>query len=160
MYKRQDLVREIQRTARRDSKEAQLVVRRSPEEDAQRKAELEARRSKAIELAVATFDAHVDERGDNSQIWASMLKEGIKRRKHDFYESYYGIRAFGNLLEEAQARGLLEIGRDEKSGTYVQRSNGIVARLESAAEAVAEALPSAAAELLLAEGVPGEERCV
>ena len=152
-----DLVREIQRTARRDSKEAQLVVRRSPEEDAQRKAELEARRSKAIELAVATFDALVAERGDSSKIWASMLKEAIKRRKPDFSESYYGFRAFGNLLEEAQARGLLEIGRDEKSGTYVQRSNGIVARLESAAEAVAEALPSAAAELLLAEGVPGEE---
>jgi hypothetical protein len=101
------------------------VVRRSPEEDAQRKAELEARRSKAIELAVATFDALVDERGDSSKIWASMLKEAIKRRKPDFNESYYGFRAFGNLLEEAQARGLLEIGRDEKSGTYVFRRNGI-----------------------------------
>jgi hypothetical protein len=38
-----DLVREIQRSARRDSKEAQAAVRRSPEEDAQRKEELEAR---------------------------------------------------------------------------------------------------------------------
>ena len=151
-----DLVRESQRTARRDSKEAQPAVRRSPEEDAQRKAELEARRSKAIELAVATFDALVAERGDSSKIWASMLKEAIKRRKPDFSESYYGFRAFGNLLEEAQARGLLEIGRDEKSGTYVQRSNGIVARLESAAEVVAEAMPSAAAEPPV-ESSPGEE---
>ncbi|HEY2022609.1 MAG TPA: NYN domain protein, partial [Paraburkholderia sp.] len=33
-----------------------------------------------------------------------------------------GFRAFGNLLEEAQARGLLEFGRDEKSGAYVYRS--------------------------------------
>jgi hypothetical protein len=31
-----------------------------------------------------------------------MLKEAIKRRKPDFNESYYGFRAFGNLLEEAQ----------------------------------------------------------
>ena len=85
-----------------------------------------------------------------------MLKEAIKRRKPDFSESYYGFRAFGNLLEEAQARGLLEIGRDEKSGTYVQRSNGIVARLESAAEVVAEAMPSAAAEPPV-ESSPGEE---
>jgi hypothetical protein len=45
-----------------------------------------------------------------------MLKEAIKRRKPDFNESYFGFRAFGNLLEEAQARGLLELGRDEKSG--------------------------------------------
>ena len=41
-----DLVRESQRAARRDSREAQPAVRRSPEEDAQRKAELEARRSR------------------------------------------------------------------------------------------------------------------
>jgi hypothetical protein len=50
-----------------------------------------------------------------------MLKEAIKRRKPDFNESYFGFRAFGNLLEEAQSRGLLELGRDEKSGTYVTR---------------------------------------
>jgi uncharacterized LabA/DUF88 family protein len=132
-----DLVREMQR---------QPVVRRSPEEDAQRRAELEERRSKAIELAVATFDALVAERGDSSKIWASMLKEAIKRRKPDFSESYYGFRAFGNLLEEAQARALLEIGRDEKSGTYVFRSNGISTRAEATAEAVAETLPLAPVE--------------
>ncbi len=129
-----DLVREMQRSARRDSREAQPVVRRTPEEDAERRAELEARRSKAIELAVATFDALVGERGDSGKIWASMLKEAIKRRKPDFNESYYGFRAFGNLLEEAQARGLLAIGRDEKSGTYVFRRNGIAAAGELGAD--------------------------
>jgi hypothetical protein len=68
---------------------------------------------------VETFDALVSERGDSGKIWASMLKEAIKRRKPDFSETYYGFRAFGNLLEEAQERGLLEFGRDEKSGAYV-----------------------------------------
>lgn len=150
-----DLVRESQRAARRDSREAQPAVRRSPEEDAQRKAELEARRSKAIELAVATFDALVAERGDSSKIWASMLKEAIKRRKPDFSESYYGFRAFGNLLEEAQARGLLEIGRDEKSGTYVFRSNGIAARAELPVEMAAEPTSGASVELH-SEGITGE----
>ncbi|MCM8613634.1 NYN domain-containing protein [Accumulibacter sp.] len=129
-----DLVREMQRAARRDSREAAQATRRTPEEDAERRAELEARRSKAIELAVATFDAMVDERGDSGKIWASMLKEAIKRRKPDFNESYYGFRAFGNLLEEAQARGLLAIGRDEKSGTYVFRRNGLAAAGESGSE--------------------------
>ncbi|MBN8448112.1 MAG: NYN domain-containing protein [Candidatus Accumulibacter sp.] len=141
-----DLVREMQRSARRDSKETQPAVRRSPEEDAERRAELEARRSKAIELAVATFDALVDERGDSGKIWASMLKEAIKRRKPDFSESYYGFRAFGNLLEEAQGRGLLEIGRDEKSGTYVFRRNGIAARVLSSAEAATEPVEVATLE--------------
>jgi uncharacterized LabA/DUF88 family protein len=142
-----DLVREIQRSARRDSKEAQPAVRRSPEEDAQRKAELDARRSKAVELAVATFDALIGERGDSSKIWASMLKEAIKRRKPDFNESYYGFRAFGNLLEEAQKRGLLVIGRDEKSGTYVYRSNGGEAAVELVgSEGLLLVLPAAPSE--------------
>jgi len=152
-----DLVREIQRSARRDSKEAQPVARRSPEEDAQRREELEARRTKAVELAVATFDALVGERGDSSKIWASMLKEAIKRRKPDFNESYYGFRAFGNLLEEAQSRGLLEIGRDEKSGTYVHRSNGVGVRAESVGEPLTASEPvaplmTATEESVLADG--------
>ncbi len=119
-----DLVREIQRSAaRRDPKAGQLAARRTPEEDKQRKDELEARKSEAVELAVATFDALVAERGDSGKIWASLLKEAIKRRKPDFNESYYGFRVFGNLLEEAQSRGLLELGRDEKSNAFVYRSS-------------------------------------
>jgi len=119
-----DLVREIQRSAaRRDPKSAQHAPKRTPEEDKHRGEEHESRKSQAIELAVSTFEALVAERGDSGKIWASMLKEAIKRRKPDFNESYYGFRAFGNLLEEAQARGLLELGRDEKSGAFVSRSS-------------------------------------
>ena len=127
-----DLVRESQRmSARRQPREVQPPVRRSPDEErqrrdeeGQRKDELETRRSQAIEMAVETFDALSSERGDSGKIWASVLKEAIKRRKPDFSETYYGFRAFGNLLEEAQARGLLEFGRDDKSGAYVFRSGG------------------------------------
>jgi uncharacterized LabA/DUF88 family protein len=120
-----DLVRETQRAAaKRDMREAQPTVKRSPDEEKRRKDEVEARKSKAVETAVETFDALVSERGDSGKIWASALKQAIKRRKPDFNESYYGFRAFGNLLEEAQARGLLELGRDEKSGAYVYRSSG------------------------------------
>ena len=115
-----DLVREIQRTAaRRDPKPA---AKRSPEEDKRRKEEMDARKSEAVELAVSTYEALVAERGDGGKIWASMLKNAIKRRKPDFNESFYGFRVFGNLLDEAQARGLLEVGRDEKSGAFVSRS--------------------------------------
>jgi uncharacterized LabA/DUF88 family protein len=119
-----DLVRESQRAAKRDTEEVQPEARRSPDEEKHRKEELEARKSRAIEIAVETFDALVSERGDSGKIWASALKQAIKRRKPDFNESYFGFRAFGNLLDEAQLRGLLELGRDEKSGTYVYRSSG------------------------------------
>lgn len=122
-----DLVRESRRTAaKRDARDTP-AAKRSPDEEVRRKEKYESRKTEAIEMAVETFDALVSERGDSGKIWASMLKEAIKRRKPDFSESYYGFRTFGNLLEEAQARGLLEFGRDEKSGAYVYRSSGLAA---------------------------------
>ena len=130
-----DLARESQRAvAKRETRETQPAARRSPDEERRRKEELEARRLEAIEMAVQTFDALVTERGDSGKVWASALKDAIKRRKPDFSESYYGFRAFGNLLEEAQARGLLEVGRDEKSGTYVYRPTVGASRAEPVSE--------------------------
>ncbi|QYD68456.1 NYN domain-containing protein [Paraburkholderia edwinii] len=139
-----DLVRESQRAAakREAARAPQPSAKRAPDSDKQRKEDLDTRKTKAIDLAVQTFDALATERGDSGKIWASVLKNAIKRRKPDFNETYYGFRAFGNLLEEAQARGLLEVGRDEKSGTYVYRN--VVAgpagetAVESAVEAVRE----------------------
>ena len=122
-----DLVRENQRAqARRQSPGSNPppAPRRSPEEERSRKESQDARRAQGVELAAETFEALLLERGDTGKIWASVLKEAIKRRKPDFSEGRYGFRTFGNLLEEAQARGLLEFGRDEKSGAYVYRSHG------------------------------------
>ncbi|MFZ3289431.1 MAG: NYN domain-containing protein, partial [Telluria sp.] len=119
-----DLVREVRRAAaKRDERKVQPAARRSPDEGNRRKEELEARKAQAIEMVVEMFDALVSERGDSGKIWASLLKDTLKRRRPDFSETYYGFRTFGNLLEEAQARGMLEFGRDEKSGAYVYRSN-------------------------------------
>lgn len=130
-----DLVRESQRASSRRQQQGQpqqAPPRRSAEEERARREEVDARRSQAIEIAVETFDALVSERGDSGKIWASVLKEAIKRRKPDFNETWYGFRAFGNLLEEAQARGLLEFGRDDKSGAYVYRHAGPAQRSELA----------------------------
>src|SRR5471032_3280417 len=135
-----DLVREQQRSiAKREAREAREArdardanaaassAKRSPDDDRQPKQELEARKAKAIAIAVETFDDLASERGESGKIWASVLKSAIKRRKPDFNESYYGFRAFGNLLEEAQVRGLLEVGRDEKSGSFVFRAQSVAA---------------------------------
>jgi len=118
-----DLARETRRAAdaRRDSRAAGGAQRRTPDEERRRKEEMEARRSQAVDMVVETLDDLLAERGENGKIWASALKDALKRRRPDFNESYYGFRAFGNLLEEAQSRGLLEVGREEKSGTYVWR---------------------------------------
>ena len=50
-----------------------------------------------------------------------MVKQTLKRRRPGFNEAYYGFRSFGNLLEEAESRGLLDIEMDERSGGYVIR---------------------------------------
>ncbi|HEX8613107.1 MAG TPA: NYN domain-containing protein [Telluria sp.] len=119
-----DLVREVKRAAaKRDERKVQPQAKRSPDEGNRRKEELEARKAQAIDLVVEMFDALVSERGDSGKIWASLLKDTLKRRRPDFNETYYGFRTFGNLLEEAQNRGMLEFGRDEKSGAYVYRSS-------------------------------------
>src|SRR3982751_6847010 len=129
-----DLVRESQRAGaeQHGARATQQAARTLPQAEKGGREELESRKRKAIETAVETFDALVSERGDSGKIWASTLKQAIKRRRPGFNESYYGFRAFGNLLEEAQERGLLELGRDEKSGTYVYRS------AKTGGEAVAE----------------------
>ncbi len=131
-----DLAREGQRTAeaRRDNRGA-TAQRRSPDEERRRKEEQDARKTRAVEMVVETFEALMAERGDSGKIWASALKDALKRRKPDFNESYYGFRAFGNLLEEAQSRGFLEVGREEKSGTYVYRDGSDDASSEPSGDA-------------------------
>ncbi len=72
----------------------------------------------AIQLVAETADAMLDERGGNEKVWGSMVKQAIKRKQPGFNEKYHGFRSFGNLLEAARDRGLLELIKDEKSGDY------------------------------------------
>jgi uncharacterized protein (TIGR00288 family) len=75
----------------------------------------------AIQLVAETADAMLDERGGNEKVWGSMVKQAIKRKQPGFNERYHGFRSFGNLLEAARDRGLLELAKDEKSGDYAVR---------------------------------------
>lgn len=90
-----------------------------------------------------TFDALVAERGDTSKIWASMLKEAIKRRKPDFSEGAFGFRSFGNLLEDAQAKGAVDWARRNR-GAFVSRGASPVGRSEAVVP-VSEAVVQVAA---------------
>ena len=81
----------------------------------------EDRRQEAMDLVLETLVALVAERGEGEKIWGSMVKQALKRRKPGFNESYYGFRAFSELLEEAAARKLVTLEHDEKSGGYLIR---------------------------------------
>jgi uncharacterized protein (TIGR00288 family) len=79
------------------------------------------KKQEAVDLVLETVVALIAERGEGEKIWGSMVKQALKRRKPGFNESYYGYRAFSDLLEEAAARKLVTLERDEKSGGYLIR---------------------------------------
>jgi hypothetical protein len=57
-------------------------------------------------------------RENHEVLYASMIKDTMKRKKPSFDESYYGYRSFTHLLEDADDAGLVDIERNPKSGTY------------------------------------------
>ena len=79
------------------------------------------KKQEAFDLMLGTLEALAAERGPEEKIWGSMVKQALKRRNPGFNESYYGFRAFSDLLEEAAERGLIELEPDEKSGGYLIR---------------------------------------
>jgi uncharacterized protein (TIGR00288 family) len=82
----------------------------------------EQRKQEALDLVMETIDALFGEREEEEKVWGSMVKQAIRRRRPGFNESYYGFRTFSKLLEEAQARRLLDFERDDKSGGYIIKS--------------------------------------
>ena len=71
-------------------------------------------------VVLETAEALIGERGD--RVGGSMIKQTLKRRRPDVSETAYGFRSFSGLLEEAEARGLVEMDMDERSGGYIVRA--------------------------------------
>ena len=134
-----DLVRKRQRdNAEKQNRKPGVTV--DPQEQ-------EARRLKGIEMAVTTLEAMLEDRDDDEKVWASVLKEAIKRRNPGFNETYFGYRTLGAMLEDAHKRGLLEFGRENNSA-YVRR------RLPGSAPGIVEAdapaeMPAISADAVL-----------
>jgi len=74
-------------------------------------------RLEALEYVLEIADALFRERDGN--LWGSMVKQTLKRKRPMFNESYHGYESFNQLLEDADQRGLLKIQKDPKSGGYV-----------------------------------------
>ena len=120
-----DLVREqkTRRSGRRKTPVRAEAAASAPadSEERERDKSEEDRQHEAFDLVLATIDALVAERGEEEKIWGSMVKQTLKRRRPNFNESYFGYKAFSDLLEDAAAKKLIEIERDDKSGGYVLR---------------------------------------
>ena len=118
-----DLVREqkgtAKRTERKPARNKASAAQPAPAAPAEDK---DGKKQEAYDLVLATTEALSAERGAEDKIWGSMVKQALKRRNPGFSESYYGFKSFNQLLEEAAARKLLVLERDEKSGGYIVRS--------------------------------------
>ena len=109
-----DLIRESdkQQKARRRRSAGKKAAKKKPSSE-------EVLKQEAFDLVTEVIDDLFKERGQEEKVWGSMVKQTLKRRKPGFSESYHGFRSFGQLLEEAEDRKLLELQRDEKSGGYI-----------------------------------------
>ena len=113
-----DLMREKQkRPSRRKPVSATPDAPKPPAADGDKD-----RKQEALDLVLETVEALIAERGSEEKIWGSMVKQALKRRQPGFNESYYGFRSFGKLLDEAEARKLLTLEHDEKSGGVIIRA--------------------------------------
>jgi uncharacterized protein (TIGR00288 family) len=114
-----DLVREKDKpnpvnTARPEAKTKKKAV-----SDKDKSSEAEKRRLEGLKLVCDTIDDLFQERGEEEKVWASMVKQTLKRRKPGFSESYHGYRSFNDLLKDAETRGMVELEHDKKSGGYI-----------------------------------------
>jgi uncharacterized LabA/DUF88 family protein len=117
-----DLVREQEAQKKRAVRKAPVkAVNSTTKATASRTAN--DKQQEAFELVVETVEALLAERGEEEKMWASMVKQTMKRRKPDFNESYYDYRTFSELLEDAQQHKLLVLTRADKGGYIVQLPN-------------------------------------
>ncbi len=119
-----DLVRESEkprRTRRKSTAKKANAKKAASKKVAPENAEEEHKRQGAIDLVIETVEDLFEERGEEEKVWGSMVKQALKRRQPGFSETYHGFRTFGQLLEEARDRELLELEHDEKSGGYIIR---------------------------------------
>ncbi len=110
-----DLVREKTRKQSRKKKPA------PPAKDSKAAPETD-KTAEALELMMETIEALFAERSAEEKIWGSMVKQALKRRRPGFNEAFYGFRSFGKLLDEAEARKLIALEPDEKSGGVIIKS--------------------------------------
>jgi len=114
-----DLVREHEKRQKQKSRRRPAPRAKPATPKGVEAADTEDRKQKAFDLVLDTIDMLWDERGEDDDVWGSMVKQAIKRRQPGFNESYYGFRGFNELLRTMEKDGLLKLEPDERSGGYI-----------------------------------------
>ena len=118
----EDLVREKtrfrqQQQQQRPAPQRIEPVRSSPGGMAEEEKSDSDKQAELAELLTDAFGAL--QRENHEQVWGSMIKQQIKRKRPQFSEAYFGFRNFSDVLEASKKNGLFELRRDNRSGSYV-----------------------------------------
>ncbi|MFC1682972.1 NYN domain-containing protein [Candidatus Zixiibacteriota bacterium] len=73
-----------------------------------------AAKAEVFKFLVSTVEALIRE--NKEVLYSSLIKDTMKRKQPSFTEQSYGYSTFGDLLEDAQKNGIIEITRDPKAG--------------------------------------------
>jgi uncharacterized protein (TIGR00288 family) len=114
-----DFIRQDERSKKRRKKAGKKKTTKSSGQSSKKS---DDNMQEGIDLVLETAEALEAERGDQEKLWGSMVKQALKRLKPGFNEGYYGFESFSKLLEEAKARGQIDLELDDKSGGYILRT--------------------------------------
>ena len=112
-----DIVRQAER--RKPKKKKTNGKKENDEEVPASNGQKQRREEKAFEWVLETLDDLFSERDPEENVWGSMVKQALKRRKPGFSERYHGFRSFSELLEEMEKKKMVQLEHDQKSGGYI-----------------------------------------
>jgi uncharacterized protein (TIGR00288 family) len=94
-----------------------LVRQTQAEEKDERTGRITGKRREAFDLVRGATRALFRE--GRELVWASMIKQTIKRKRPTFDESYYEYASFSELLLDMEKETLLKVEKDQKSGSLI-----------------------------------------
>ena len=98
-------------------KVTEKLVEKGSADKVKRAADSSGDPAEAHAIVLDVIESLFEDRDGN--LWGSMVKQVLKRKRPQFSESYYGYRTFNQLLEDMAKVELLEVEKEEKSGNYV-----------------------------------------
>jgi len=112
-----DIVRQAER--RKPKKKKTNGKKENGDEAQASNGQSQRREEKAFEWVLETMDDLFSERDPEENVWGSMVKQALKRRKPGFSERYHGFRSFSELLEKMEEKKMVKLEHDQKSGGYI-----------------------------------------
>lgn len=73
-------------------------------------------------------------RENREVLYASLIKETMKRKRPSFTESYYGYKSFSDVLRAAEEKGLVRLERDEARRALIVEAFGDELKEEASAK--------------------------